>query len=277
GARRHGGAGPHAGPRHSPDPTRWDMGRVHPDGAGGDRARSGRDRRHRTDRLGRHHSHVRVHARVRAGLAGRARVPEPNRRVQPSGDGPWGDWHAQHGLRLLGQLAAAVHPWRPFHSAQRGPAVAAVHLPCLGRRGRGLVPRRPSPQPRNRTAGRQPLREDRITFRGGGTRPPPRLRTTAYTWLAPSFAMMGMTDRHIRRLNLILDSERADKLARLAETVRMREETLARLLLWQALDEADRDPGHVAELVNAIPGPHERAQLALKQVAAGYMAAIDNL
>jgi len=94
---------------------------------------------------------------------------------------------------------------------------------------------------------------------------------------AHSFTMIGMTDRHIRRLNLILDSERADKLARLAETVRMREETLARLLLWQALDEADRDPGHVAELVNDIPDPRERAQLALKQVAAGYMAAIDNL
>lgn len=89
--------------------------------------------------------------------------------------------------------------------------------------------------------------------------------------------MIGMTDRQIRRINVTLDSDRAQKLTQLAETVRVREETLARLLLWQALDEADRDPARVAELVNAIPGPRERAQLALKQVAAGYMAAIDNL
>jgi len=89
--------------------------------------------------------------------------------------------------------------------------------------------------------------------------------------------MIGMTDRRIRRLNVILDSERAEKLAQLTETTRVREETLARLLLWQALDEADRDPQHVAKLLNGIPGPHERAQLALKQAAAGYMAVIDNL
>jgi len=89
--------------------------------------------------------------------------------------------------------------------------------------------------------------------------------------------MIGMTDRHLRRLNLTLDSERAEKLAQLAETVRVRQETLARLLLWHALDEADRDPGNVVELVNSIPSPRERAQLALKQVSAGYMAAMDNL
>src|SRR5215471_18647607 len=46
GARRHGSTGAHAGPRHSPDPTHWDLGRLHPDGAGGDRASSRRDRRH---------------------------------------------------------------------------------------------------------------------------------------------------------------------------------------------------------------------------------------
>ena len=89
--------------------------------------------------------------------------------------------------------------------------------------------------------------------------------------------MIGMTDRRIRRLNVILDSERAEKLARLAETTRVREETLARLLLWHALDEADRDPRQIAELLDAIPGPHERAQRALKQAAAGYMAAMDHL
>src|SRR5262249_9550309 len=245
-------------------------------GSGGDPASSRRDRRYRTDRLGRHHSHLRVHAGVRAGLAGRARVPEPNRRLQPSGDGPRGDRHAEHGLRLLGQLAAAVHPWRRFHRAQRGTALAAVHIPGLGGGGPGLVPRRTSPQPRNRTAGRQPLREDRIALQGR-RHPPPPLHSAAYTWRAHSCTMIGMTDRRIRRLNVILDSERAEKLAQLAETARVREETLARALLWQALDEADQDPQHVAKLLSGIPGPHERAQLALKQAAAGYMAVIDNL
>lgn len=99
----------------------------------------------------------------------------------------------------------------------------------------------------------------------------------AYTGRVHSCTMIGMTDRRIRRLNVVLDSERAEKLAQLAETTRVREETLARLLLWHALDEADRDPRQIAELLDGIPGPHERAELALKQAAAGYMAAMDHL
>jgi hypothetical protein len=71
------------------------------------------------------------------------------------------------------------------------------------------------------------------------------------------------------RVNVTLDEEHALKLKRLAERTNTNEGTLARSLLSTALDEADPDPRHVADLLDGIPGAFERAQLGLEQAKAG--------
>lgn len=79
------------------------------------------------------------------------------------------------------------------------------------------------------------------------------------------------------RLNVTLDAEYAEKLARLAERVHVQEGTLARSLLSSALDDADPDPDNVAELLDSIPGAYERAQLGLEQARAGETIELDEL
>jgi len=86
-----------------------------------------------------------------------------------------------------------------------------------------------------------------------------------------------MERRSVHRLNITLDGERAAKLARLAERTHVQEGTLARSLLASALDEADPDPRHVAELLDGIPGAHERAQLGRRQAKAGETVPLDEL
>jgi hypothetical protein len=71
--------------------------------------------------------------------------------------------------------------------------------------------------------------------------------------------------RESSRLNVILDPERAAKLALLAERTHTQEGALARSLLSHAIDEADVDALHVVELLDGIPGTFERAQLGLEQ------------
>ena len=79
------------------------------------------------------------------------------------------------------------------------------------------------------------------------------------------------------RVNVTLDAERAAKLARLAERTHTQEGTLARSLLSQAIDEADVDARHVVELLDGIPGAHERAQLGLEQARSGRTFSLDKL
>ena len=79
------------------------------------------------------------------------------------------------------------------------------------------------------------------------------------------------------RLNVTLDAEHAAKLARLAERTRVQEGTLARSLLARALDEADPDPQHVADLLDSIEGAYERAQLGIEQARAGKTLSLDEL
>lgn len=55
----------------------------------------------------------------------------------------------------------------------------------------------------------------------------------------------------------------------------MQEGTLARLLLEYALDESDADPRHVGDLLAAIPGAFERAQLGLEQARRGGAVPLD--
>jgi enoyl reductase-like protein len=80
-----------------------------------------------------------------------------------------------------------------------------------------------------------------------------------------------------RRLNVTLDDERAAKLARMAERMHVQEGTLARSLLATAVDEADPDAAGIVELLDAIPGAHERAQLGVGQARRGETVALDEL
>ena len=79
------------------------------------------------------------------------------------------------------------------------------------------------------------------------------------------------------RLNVTLDAQYAEKLSRLAERTHAQEGTLARSLLSHALDEADPDPRHVADLLDGIPGAYERALLGREQAKAGQTIPLDDL
>jgi hypothetical protein len=79
------------------------------------------------------------------------------------------------------------------------------------------------------------------------------------------------------RVNVTLDEEHALKLKRLAERTNTNEGTLARSLLSTALDEADPDPRHVADLLDGIPGAFERAHLGLEQARTGLGVPLEEL
>lgn len=72
-----------------------------------------------------------------------------------------------------------------------------------------------------------------------------------------------------KRINLTLESQYAEKLARLAERAHVPEGTLARSLLSSALDESDPDPQSVTEILEGIPGLGERVGTAEQQVESG--------
>jgi predicted transcriptional regulator len=80
-----------------------------------------------------------------------------------------------------------------------------------------------------------------------------------------------------KRLNVTLDPAYAAKLAKMAERTHVNEGTLARSLLSQALDEADPDPRHIAELLDGLPGALERAQEGLEDAKAGRTIDLDDL
>jgi len=84
-------------------------------------------------------------------------------------------------------------------------------------------------------------------------------------------------DPIVERLNITLDDEQAEKLTRLAERMYVQPGTVARSLLSQALDDADPDASNIVELLEGIPGAHERAQLGLKQAKAGETISLDQL
>jgi len=81
----------------------------------------------------------------------------------------------------------------------------------------------------------------------------------------------------MERLNITLDDEQANKLTRLAERMYVQPGTVARSLLSSALDDVDPDARNVAELLDGLPGAHERAQLGLRQARAGETIALDEL
>jgi predicted transcriptional regulator len=81
----------------------------------------------------------------------------------------------------------------------------------------------------------------------------------------------------VERLNISLDDEQAEKLARLADRMHIQPGTIARSLLSSALDDADPDARNVAELLNGIPDAFQRADLGRRQAEAGNTVSLDEL
>jgi adenylate kinase family enzyme len=84
-------------------------------------------------------------------------------------------------------------------------------------------------------------------------------------------------DGEVERLNITLDEEQAEKLARLADRMHIQPGTVARSLLSGALDDADPDARNVAELLDGIPGALARAELGREQAQAGETISLDDL
>jgi hypothetical protein len=80
-----------------------------------------------------------------------------------------------------------------------------------------------------------------------------------------------------RRLNVTLDSAYAAKLAKMAARTHVNEGTLARSLLSQALDDADPDPRHIAELLDGLPGALERAHQGVEDAKVGRTVSLNDL
>jgi predicted transcriptional regulator len=97
-----------------------------------------------------------------------------------------------------------------------------------------------------------------------------------YTHRADSCTVDPMAEP-TKRLNVTLDPAYAAKLAKMAERTHVNEGTLARSLLSQALDDADPDPRHIAELLDGLPGALERAREGLEDAKAGRTINLDDL
>jgi len=80
-----------------------------------------------------------------------------------------------------------------------------------------------------------------------------------------------------KRINVTLDETHAAKLARLAERTHVQEGTLARSLLFTALDDADPEASRITEILDAIPGAWERSQEGLAQAKRGEGIPLDEL
>ena len=81
----------------------------------------------------------------------------------------------------------------------------------------------------------------------------------------------------MERLNISLDDEQAEKLARLADRLHVQPGTVARSLLSTAIDEADPDARNVVGLLDGVAGAWERAQVGLRQAQAGETVSLDEL
>jgi predicted transcriptional regulator len=86
-----------------------------------------------------------------------------------------------------------------------------------------------------------------------------------------------MNAEHPNRINVLLDTEHATKLHRIAERAFVQPGTIARSLLSQALDQVDPDAETIVGLLDAIPGAWERASEGLADAAAGRVVTLDKL
>lgn len=78
-------------------------------------------------------------------------------------------------------------------------------------------------------------------------------------------------------MNVTLDEEHAERLARLAGRAHVTESTLARSLLSTAIEGADPQAHDIVALLDGIPGAYERAQEGLRRAHAGETIALDEL
>ena len=79
------------------------------------------------------------------------------------------------------------------------------------------------------------------------------------------------------RVNVLLDEVHAERLKRMAEQSHAAEGTLARSLLSRAIDDAEIDGRTMVEVLNGIPGIHERLAQAREQIARGEGIPLDEL
>lgn len=80
-----------------------------------------------------------------------------------------------------------------------------------------------------------------------------------------------------RRLNITLDEEQHERLARLAARMHVQPGTIARSLLITALDDVDPDADSIVALLDGIPGAFERAQSGRRQARSGQTVPLDEL
>lgn len=79
------------------------------------------------------------------------------------------------------------------------------------------------------------------------------------------------------RINVSLDPEYSEKLTRLAERMHVQEGTLAKSLLSTALDGADPDSEHIAQLLSSIPDARDRTREGIEQARRGEGVSLDEL
>jgi hypothetical protein len=82
-----------------------------------------------------------------------------------------------------------------------------------------------------------------------------------------------------RELRLSLDDESAARLARFADRAQAPQDELAAMLLAQALDDKEREPGpeQVTAMLDGIPGAWEHIELAREQIRRGETIDLDEL
>jgi predicted transcriptional regulator len=86
-----------------------------------------------------------------------------------------------------------------------------------------------------------------------------------------------MADVLVMRLNVTLDDQQAERLARLAARMHVQPSAIARTLLSDALDEADAGASTIVELLDGMPDARERAQIGLQQAKAGQTASLEDV
>lgn len=80
-----------------------------------------------------------------------------------------------------------------------------------------------------------------------------------------------------RRINIPLDPEHTARLARLAGLAGVPEATLARSLLYKAIEEADPDASTITDILDRIPGAYERAIESMERAHAGEEIPLEDL
>ena len=77
--------------------------------------------------------------------------------------------------------------------------------------------------------------------------------------------------------SVTLDVERAAQLSRLAARLESTREAAARSLLSRALDVAEPEAFNLLQVLDDIPGAHERAMFGRRQAAEGNTVALDDI